>query len=35
MKDIFTQIDLIFERFLKNNKNNMNIYIKNNYLYLN
>lgn len=33
MKSLFTEIDLIFESFLKKNENNINIYIKNNYLY--
>lgn len=33
MKEMFTEINLRFESFLKNNENNINIYIKNNYLY--
>ena len=33
MKSLFTEINIRFERFLKKNENNINIYIKNNYLY--
>lgn len=33
MKDMFTEINLRFERFLKKNENNVHIYIKNNYIY--
>lgn len=33
MKEMFTEINLIVERFFKKNENNIHIYIKNNYLY--
>lgn len=33
MKEMFTGVNIRFESFLKKNENNINIYIKNNYLY--
>lgn len=33
MKNLFTEINLVLERFHENNKECINIYIKNNYLY--